>query len=59
MIEDRDTSGGKSKGQGTGNVLIVTLVDAETESSINATMLEVCALLTTSLYFQLAFWFSS
>ncbi|CAN6272855.1 unnamed protein product [Urochloa humidicola] len=40
MIEERDTSGGKSKGQGTGNVLIVTLVDAETESSINATMLE-------------------
>jgi staphylococcal nuclease domain-containing protein 1 len=59
MIEDRDTSGGKSKGQGTGNVLIVTLVDAETESSINATMLEVCALLTTSLYFQLVFWCSS
>jgi hypothetical protein len=43
MIEERDASGGKSKGQGTGNVLIVTLVDAETESSINATMLEVCA----------------
>ncbi|GJN21179.1 hypothetical protein PR202_gb08635 [Eleusine coracana subsp. coracana] len=40
MIEERDTSGGKSKGQGTGNVLIVTLVDAETETSINATMLE-------------------
>ncbi|AQK52792.1 TUDOR-SN protein 1 [Zea mays] len=40
MIEEHDTSGGKSKGQGTGNVLIVTLVDAETESSINATMLE-------------------
>ncbi|CAD6244420.1 unnamed protein product [Miscanthus lutarioriparius] len=40
MIEERDASGGKSKGQGTGNVLIVTLVDAETESSINATMLE-------------------
>ena len=43
MIEERDASGGKAKGQGTGNVLIVTLVDAETESSINATMLEVCA----------------
>ncbi|KAL6634252.1 hypothetical protein ACP70R_026923 [Stipagrostis hirtigluma subsp. patula] len=40
MIEERDTSGGKSKGQGTGTVLSVTLVDAETESSINATMLE-------------------
>nr|AAP85377.1 RNA binding protein Rp120 [Oryza sativa Japonica Group]AAP85378.1 RNA binding protein Rp120 [Oryza sativa Japonica Group] len=40
MIEERDTSGGKSKGQGTGTILIVTLVDAETETSINATMLE-------------------
>ncbi|TVU29909.1 hypothetical protein EJB05_21500 [Eragrostis curvula] len=40
MIEERDTSGGKSKGQGTGTVLNVTLVDAETETSINATMLE-------------------
>lgn len=44
MIEERDTSGGKSKGQGTGNLLIVTLVDAETETSINATMLEVCVI---------------
>ncbi|XP_026377143.1 ribonuclease TUDOR 1-like [Papaver somniferum] len=40
MIEDRDTSGGKLKGQGTGSVLIVTLVDVETESSINAAMLQ-------------------
>ncbi|XP_047081605.1 ribonuclease TUDOR 1-like [Lolium rigidum] len=40
MIEERDTTGGKSKGQGTGTVFIVTLVDAETESSINAAMLE-------------------
>jgi staphylococcal nuclease domain-containing protein 1 len=43
MIEERDTTGGKSKGQGTGTVFMVTLVDAETESSINAVMLEVCA----------------
>jgi staphylococcal nuclease domain-containing protein 1 len=43
MIEERDTSGGKSRGQGTGTILIVTLVDPETESSINAAMLEVCA----------------
>jgi staphylococcal nuclease domain-containing protein 1 len=42
MIEERDTSGGKSKGQGTGTILSVTLVDAETETSINAVMLEVC-----------------
>lgn len=41
MIEDRDTSGGKVKGQGTGTVLIVTLVDVEASSSINAAMLEV------------------
>jgi len=40
MIEERDTSGGKSRGQGTGTILIVTLVDPETESSINAAMLE-------------------
>uniref|UniRef100_A0A453H422 Tudor domain-containing protein n=1 Tax=Aegilops tauschii subsp. strangulata TaxID=200361 RepID=A0A453H422_AEGTS len=40
MIEERDTTGGKVKGQGTGPVLIVTLVDPETESSINAAMLE-------------------
>ncbi|KAK1270898.1 hypothetical protein QJS04_geneDACA024967 [Acorus gramineus] len=40
MVEERDTSGGKSKGQGTGTVLIVTLVDVETSSSINAAMLQ-------------------
>ncbi|KAG0488209.1 hypothetical protein HPP92_007020 [Vanilla planifolia] len=40
MIEDRDTSGGKVKGQGSGTVLMVTLVDGETESSINAAMLQ-------------------
>uniref|UniRef100_A0A5B7AQR1 Ribonuclease n=1 Tax=Davidia involucrata TaxID=16924 RepID=A0A5B7AQR1_DAVIN len=40
VIEERDTSGGKVKGQGTGTVLVVTLVDAETDTSINATMLK-------------------
>lgn len=40
MIEERDTSGGKAKGQGTGTVLVVTLVDVEAESSINAAMLQ-------------------
>ncbi|KAJ6800938.1 ribonuclease TUDOR 2-like [Iris pallida] len=40
MIEERDTSGGKTKGQGTGAVLVVTLVDVEAESSINAAMLQ-------------------
>lgn len=41
VIEDKDTSGGKVKGQGTGTVLIVTLIDVEAESSINAAMLKV------------------
>eukprot|EP01018_Ginkgo_biloba_P017900 Gb_32409 [translate_table: standard] len=40
MVEERDTSGGKVKGQGTGTVLIVTLVDVESGTSINATMLQ-------------------
>lgn len=53
MIEDRDTSGGKVKGQGTGTVLIVTLVDVEAETSINAAMLEVRTLdLVCSTYFR-------
>ncbi|KAA8540590.1 hypothetical protein F0562_024491 [Nyssa sinensis] len=40
MVEERDTSGGKVKGQGTGTVLLVTLVDAETDTSVNAAMLK-------------------
>ncbi|KAK9272661.1 hypothetical protein L1049_003037 [Liquidambar formosana] len=40
MIEERDTSGGKVKGQGTGTVLLVSLVDVEAGTSINAAMLE-------------------
>lgn len=40
MIEDRDTSGGKVKGQGTGTVLLVTLVDVEAETSVNAALLQ-------------------
>ncbi|KAF8390783.1 hypothetical protein HHK36_025311 [Tetracentron sinense] len=40
MVEERDTSGGKVRGQGTGTVLIVTLVDVEAGSSINASMLQ-------------------
>lgn len=47
MIEEQDTSGGKSKGPGSGTVLIVTLVDTEGEFSINAAMLQVI----THLYF--------
>lgn len=41
VIEERDTSGGKVKGQGTGTIFMVTLVDPETDLSINATMLQV------------------
>ena len=41
MVEERDTSGGKVKGQGTGTVLIVTLVDVEAGTSVNAAMLQV------------------
>ncbi|KAL4584654.1 hypothetical protein LXL04_009260 [Taraxacum kok-saghyz] len=40
VIEEKDTSGGKVKGQGTGTVLLVTLIDPESEISINASMLE-------------------
>ncbi|KAI7986472.1 Ribonuclease TUDOR 1 [Camellia lanceoleosa] len=39
-IEERDTSGGKVKGQGTGTVLMVNLIDTETNSSINAALLK-------------------
>lgn len=41
IIEERDTSGGKVKGQGTGTVLLVTLIDGESDTSINAIMLKV------------------
>ncbi|GAB2271495.1 hypothetical protein Dimus_006334 [Dionaea muscipula] len=40
-IEVRDTSGGTAKGQGTGTILMVTLLDAENDSSINEEMLKV------------------
>ncbi|XWS60174.1 hypothetical protein CRYUN_Cryun07bG0012700 [Craigia yunnanensis] len=40
MIEERDVSGGKVKGQGTGTVLIVTLLAEKSDLSINAAMLQ-------------------
>ncbi|CAI9773683.1 unnamed protein product [Fraxinus pennsylvanica] len=40
IIEERDTSGGKVKGQGTGTIFMVTLIDPEADASINATMLQ-------------------
>ncbi|GLT39904.1 hypothetical protein SLA2020_140700 [Shorea laevis] len=39
-VEDRDTSGGKVKGQGSGTVLIVTLVAVDAEISVNAAILQ-------------------
>lgn len=55
VIEERDTSGGKVKGQGTGTIFMVTLVDPETDLSINATMLQVCMYYFTFLSFKKAF----
>ncbi|XP_015069758.1 ribonuclease TUDOR 1 [Solanum pennellii] len=40
VIEEKDASGGKVKGQGTGTVFLVTLVDPESDISINATLLK-------------------
>ncbi|KAL8502173.1 hypothetical protein ACS0TY_021331 [Phlomoides rotata] len=40
VIEEKDTSAGKVKGQGTGTVFLVTLIDPEAEMSINALMLQ-------------------
>ncbi|XP_061369869.1 ribonuclease TUDOR 1 [Gastrolobium bilobum] len=39
-VEEKDTSGGKVKGQGTGTVLAVTLVAVDSEISVNAAMLQ-------------------
>lgn len=44
QIEERDSSAGKVKGQGTGPLIIVTLVDVEAGSSVNAEMLRVSAI---------------
>lgn len=41
VIEDRDVSGGKVKGQGTGTILLVTLFATDSDTSINAAMLQV------------------
>ena len=44
-VEEKDTSGGKVKGQGTGTILAVTLVAVDAEISVNAAMLQVILLL--------------
>ncbi|CAA7035138.1 unnamed protein product [Microthlaspi erraticum] len=40
VVEERDTSGGKVKGQGTGTELVVTLIAVDDEISVNAAMLQ-------------------
>ncbi|KAJ4897482.1 TUDOR-SN protein 2 [Raphanus sativus] len=40
VVEERDTSGGKAKGQGTGTELAVTLIAVDDEISVNAAMLQ-------------------
>jgi len=40
-VEDKDTTGGKVKGQGTGPCLIVTLIDPASSKTIQSLMLEV------------------
>lgn len=40
-VEDKDTSGGKVKGKGTGPRSIVTLIDPESSRTIQSLMLEV------------------
>ena len=40
-IEEKDASGGKAKGQGTGMILSVTLVAVDAEISVNAAILQV------------------
>ncbi|KAL3835431.1 hypothetical protein ACJIZ3_010167 [Penstemon smallii] len=40
VIEEKDSSAGKVKGQGTGTVFMVTLIDTEAEISVNAIMLQ-------------------
>ena len=42
-VEERDTSGGKVKGKGTGPVSIVTLIDPESSRTIQSLMVEVRA----------------
>jgi len=41
MVEEKDTTGGKVKGQGTGPIIAVTLVAVDAEISINAALLQV------------------
>lgn len=40
-MEEKDTTGGKVKGPRPGSFFIVTLIDAESMSSVNAIMVEI------------------
>jgi staphylococcal nuclease domain-containing protein 1 len=40
MLEEKDVSGGKVKGQGTGPILFVTLVAVDSEISVNSAMVQ-------------------
>ncbi|KAG7554358.1 Staphylococcal nuclease (SNase-like) OB-fold [Arabidopsis suecica] len=48
VIEERDTSGGKVKGQGTGTEFVITLIAVDDEISVNSAMLQVGFSLTLS-----------
>jgi staphylococcal nuclease domain-containing protein 1 len=50
MVEERDTTGGKVKGQGTGAIIAVTLVAVDAEISVNAAMLQV--FIASNSYFK-------
>ncbi|KAF2321361.1 hypothetical protein GH714_040435 [Hevea brasiliensis] len=52
-VEERDTSGGKVKGQGTGPILIVTLVAVDSEISVNAAMVQFFQLCSNIKKFNL------
>ena len=55
VVEERDTSGGKVKGQGTGTELAVTLIAVDDEISVNAAMLQVRCLIFSSQSSKLFF----
>ena len=53
-VEERGSVGALQEGQGTGEVLVVTLLDEDAESSVNAAMLEVSHILLSHLVLSLS-----
>ena len=53
-VEERGNVGARQEGQGTGEVLVVTLLDEDAESSVNAAMLEVSHILLSHLVLSLS-----